>query len=68
MISPLRECISNLIKSDGDLVSESTQIYFRDVYDHLINLIETVDSQRETINDFLNLYMSSMSNKMNEVI
>jgi len=68
MISPLRECISNLIKSDADLVSESTQIYFRDVYDHLINLIETVDSQRETINDFLNLYMSSMSNKMNEVM
>ena len=67
-ISPLRECISNVIKSDGDLVSESTQNYFRDVYDHLINLIETVDSQRETINDFLNLYMSAMSNKMNEVM
>ncbi len=67
-ISPLRESISNIIKSDSDLVSESTQNYFRDVYDHLIHLIETVDSQRETINDFLNLYMSSMSNKMNEVM
>ncbi len=67
-ISPLRECISNVIKSDGDLLSESTQNYFRDVYEHLIYLIETVDSQRETINDFLNLYMSAMSNKMNEVM
>jgi len=67
-ISPLRECISNVIKADSDLVSESTQNYFRDVYDHLINLIETLDSQRETINDFLNLYMSAMSNKMNEVM
>jgi magnesium transporter len=67
-ISPLRESISNIIKSDSDLVSESTQNYFRDVYDHLIHLIETVDSQRETINDFLNLYMSTMSNKMNEVM
>ena len=67
-ISPLRESISNIIKIDSDLVSESTQNYFRDVYDHLIHLIETVDSQRETINDFLNLYMSSMSNKMNEVM
>ena len=67
-ISPLRESISNVIKIDSDLVSESTQNYFRDVYDHLIHLIETVDSQRETINDFLNLYMSSMSNKMNEVM
>jgi magnesium transporter len=67
-ISPIRESISNIIKSDGDLVSESTQNYFRDVYDHLLNLIETVDSQKETINDFLNLYMSAMSNKMNEVM
>ena len=67
-ISPLRECISNIIKSDSDLVSESTQNYFRDVYDHLIHLVENVDSQRETINDFLNLYMSAMSNKMNEVM
>ena len=67
-ISPLRESISNIIKIDSDLVSESTQNYFRDVYDHLIHLIETVDSQRETINDFLNLYMSAMSNKMNEVM
>lgn len=67
-ISPLRESISNVIKSDSDLVSESTQNYFRDVFDHLIHLLETVDSQRETINDFLNLYMSTMSNKMNEVM
>jgi len=67
-ISPLRESVSNIIKSDSDLVSESTQNYFRDVYDHLIHLIETVDSQRETINDFLNLYMSALSNKMNEVM
>jgi len=67
-ISPLRECISKVIKSDSDLVSESTQNYFRDVSDHLLNLIDTVDSQKETINDFLNLYMSAMSNKMNEVM
>jgi magnesium transporter len=67
-ISPLRECISKAIKSDSDLVSESTQNYFRDVSDHLLNLIDTVDSQKETINDFLNLYMSTMSNKMNEVM
>jgi len=67
-ISPLRECISNIIKVDSDLVSETTQNYFRDVYDHLIHLTETIDSQRETINDFLNLYMSSMSNKMNEIM
>lgn len=67
-MSPLRESVSSIIKSDSELMSESTQNYFRDVYDHLIYLNETVDSQRETINDFLNLYMSAMSNKMNEVM
>lgn len=67
-ISPLRESISNIIKTDSDLISASTQNYFRDVYDHVIHLTETIDSQRETINDFLNLYMSSISNKMNEVM
>jgi len=67
-ISPLRECISNAKKSEGELLSESAQNYFKDIYDHIINQIDTLDSQRETINDYLNLYMSSMSNKMNEVM
>ena len=67
-IGPLRESISNIIKSDSGIVSQETQNYFRDVNDHLIHITESVESQRETINDFLNLYMSSMSNKMNEVM
>jgi len=67
-IYPLRECLFNIIKSDNGFVTESTQNYFRDVYDHLIHLSEIMDSQRETINDFLNLNISFMSNKMNEVM
>lgn len=67
-ISPLRECLSNIIRSDNDFVTKSTQNYFRDVNDHLIHLNEIVDSQREAINDLLNLHMSIMNNKMNEVM
>ena len=67
-ISPLRACIANIVKIDNDLLSGSIQDYFRDVYDHLVYLIEIADSQRETINDFLNLHMSAVSNKMNEVM
>ena len=67
-IVPLGECITKIIKSDSDLISEFTQNYFRDVHDHLLNLIATVDSQREIVSDFLNLYMSAMSNRMNEVM
>jgi len=47
---------------------ETYRNYFRDVHDHLINQIEIMNSQREATNEFLNLYMSAMSNKMNEVM
>lgn len=67
-INPLRECILNIRKSDSHLISEPVQDYFKDVYDHLLNLLETVDSQREIINDVLNLHMSAVNNKLNEVM
>ena len=67
-IVPLREAISAIIRSDSELISEATQKYFRDVYEHVQQVTENVDSQRETVNDFLNLYMSGLSNKMNEVM
>jgi magnesium transporter len=65
---PLRETISAVMKSDSELIDEINHKYFRDVYDHVIQIIDTLDSQRETVTDFLNLYMSGLSNKMNEVM
>lgn len=65
---PIRETISGIIKSDTGLIDDDNQKYYRDVYDHVVQIIESIDSQREIINDFLNLYMSAMSNKMNEVM
>lgn len=65
---PTRETISAIIRSDTNLIDEKNQKYYRDVYEHIVQILDTVDLQRETINDFLNLYMSVMSNKMNEVM
>jgi len=67
-IVPVRDAISTIIRSDYDYISKTTRQYFADVYEHLVHVIEDINTQHETLNDFLNMYMSGMSNKMNEVM
>jgi len=67
-IVPLRDGVSTIIRSDYDYISKTTRQYFSDVYEHLVHVIEEIHTQHETLNDFLNMYMSGMSNKMNEVM
>ncbi|MBN1930165.1 MAG: magnesium/cobalt transporter CorA [Desulfobacterales bacterium] len=65
---PLREILSMLSKSDSDLIHESTGIYFRDIHDHSIQVIDTIESFRDLLTGMLDTYLSSLSNKMNEVM
>jgi magnesium transporter len=65
---PLREVVSRLEKAETDLLEESTSIYLRDVYDHTIQVIDTIETFREMISGMLDIYLSSISNKMNEVM
>jgi magnesium transporter len=67
-IWPLRELVSALERCESTLVHESTGIYFRDVYDHTIQIIDTVESYRDIISGMVDIYLSSISNKMNEVM
>jgi magnesium transporter len=67
-ITPLREAILILQKTENDLISDSTVAYFRDVYEHLIQIIESIESQRDILASVLDLYMSGVSNKMNEIM
>jgi magnesium transporter len=67
-IWPLREVISGLQRSDSSLISETTGIYLRDVYDHTIQVIDTVESFRDMVSGMLDIYLSSISNKMNAVM
>ncbi|UCF60167.1 MAG: magnesium/cobalt transporter CorA [Anaerolineaceae bacterium] len=65
---PLREVVSRLEKRETNLFEESTIIYLRDVYDHTIQVIDTIETFREMISGMLDIYLSSVSNKMNEVM
>ena len=65
---PLRELVSELQRSESELISESTVIYFRNVYDHTIQVIDTVETFRDMISGMLDIYLSSISNRMNAVM
>ncbi len=65
---PLREIIGALEKIDSPVVKESTKIYLRDVYDHTIQVIETIETFRDIISGMLDIYLSSINNKMNEIM
>jgi magnesium transporter len=65
---PLREIISGLERGESALIQESTLIYLRDVYDHTIQVIDTVETFRDIISGMLDIYLSSVSNRMNEVM
>ncbi len=65
---PLREVISALERGESPLIQESTQIYLRDVYDHTIQVIDAVETLRDMLSGMLDIYLSSISNRMNEVM
>jgi magnesium transporter len=65
---PLREAISKMQRVDSPLITDSTKIYLRDVYDHTIQVIENVETFRDMSASLLETYLSSLSNRLNEVI
>ncbi len=65
---PLREVISALERRESALIKETTLVYLKDVYDHTIQVIETLESYRDMISGMLDTYLSSMSHRLNEVM
>jgi magnesium transporter len=65
---PLREVVNNLLKNESSLISEDTQVFLRDLYDHTIQVLDTVEIFRDTVSGLQDLYMSSVSNRMNEIM
>jgi magnesium transporter len=65
---PLREVISELIRDETPLITDYTGPYLRDVYDHTIQVIDTIETFRDMVSGILDIYLSSVSNKMNEVM
>jgi magnesium transporter len=67
-IWPLREVVLKLQRDMPSLVEEETLVFLRDLYDHVIRVTDLVETYRESITGMLDIYLSSVSNKMNEVM
>ncbi len=67
-VSPVRELMAGLLRSESGLIQEKTHIYLRDVSDHAIRVIESIESYRDILSGLLEIYISKVSNKMNEVM
>jgi magnesium transporter len=65
---PLREVINNLDRSESPLVEKVTVVFLKDLYDHTIRIIETAETYRDITSGIMDVYLSSVSNKMNEVM
>ncbi|KCZ72852.1 magnesium Mg(2+) and cobalt Co(2+) transport protein CorA [Candidatus Methanoperedens nitroreducens] len=65
---PLREVVSGLERSDSLLIHDYTDIHLRDVYDHIIQIIDTIETLREMLSGMLDIYISSISNRTNEIM
>jgi len=67
-IWPLRELISGLQRSETELISEPTRVYLRDVYDHAVQVIDTVEGFRDMVSMTLEAYVSAISNNLNAIM
>jgi magnesium transporter len=65
---PLREVVTAMLRDEGAIVSSETKIYLRDLYDHTVQVIETVETYRDTSSGMLDIYLSTLSNRMNEIM
>lgn len=65
---PLREVVGALERRGFELFQDSTRIYLRDAYDHVVQVMDAVDNYREMLAGMLDLYLSSVSNRLNEVM
>jgi magnesium transporter len=67
-IWPLREVLSFLERDDTELISDATRLFLRDVHDHAVQTIDTVETFRDLLSGMLDLYLSSISNRTNEIM
>jgi magnesium transporter len=65
---PLREIVSSLERDESALIKKTTVVYLRDVYDHTIQVVDTIETYREMLSGMLDIYLSSISNRMNAVM
>jgi magnesium transporter len=67
-IWPLREVVNTLVRNDSRFFTPETQLYLRDIYDHTVHLIESLEAIRDLIAGMLDIYLSSISNRVNQEV
>lgn len=65
---PLREVVGALMRTESDLVGDSLDVFLRDLYDHAVQVLDTSETLRDLLGGLQELYLSSVSNRMNEVM
>jgi magnesium transporter len=65
---PERDKMNELLRMEADIIPDNLKVYFRDAYDHSIQLIDLIDSHKEMSTSLVELYMSTVSNRMNEIM
>jgi magnesium transporter len=65
---PLRELISGMQRIESEIIKDTTRIYLRDIYDHTIQVIDSVEDFRDILSSMVDIYLSSVSNKMNDIM
>ncbi len=65
---PVRELVSGLQRSESPVMSRATEVYLRDVHDHTIQIIDTIETFRDMLSGMLDIYLSSASNRLNSVM
>jgi magnesium transporter len=68
VIWPHREMLSTIIRDENSLISQDTRVYLRDVYDHTVQLMDIVETYREIASGLVDVYVSSVSAKLNEIM
>ncbi len=68
LVRPLREICTHLLRGESPLLTEASQLYFRDLYDHSIHVIESTEELRELASNLRDFYLTAESNRMNEVM
>ncbi len=68
VVYPLREAINKIVKNESGFIDENNEKYFADVYDHVIHLIDSLDTYKDLTSTMMDLYMNTINYKMNEVM
>ncbi len=68
IVWPERDKISELLRAEDDVVPDEMKIYFRDTYDHTVQIIDLIENYKETSGSLVELYLSNVSNRMNEIM